>query len=240
MDDFQTAEKAANAFQHEGFFANVVTGIQQAFERGDPWLFFILLAALFAIIFVLERFFRLYFHYSINGKEFMREIERYVYDGDTDGAIRVCNAKPNASLPQVIKAGLQRASRSEEQIQNALDAASLEQIPKLERRLSYIGLIANLATLLGLLGTIAGLIRSFGAIGAELADPSQRQAMLSAGIAEAMNATALGLLTAIFAMIMHNILANKANRITEEIDEYSVKLLDYLSTHHYKHSTESK
>ena len=122
--------------------------------------------------------------------------------------------------------------RDEAQIQNAIDAASLEVIPKLERRLSYLALIANLSTLLGLLGTINGLIHSFSAIA--LADPAQRQAILSAGISEAMNATAFGLLTAIFTMIAHSVLSNKANRILEEIDEFGVKLLDLLSARKYR------
>jgi len=239
MDQVADVQQATEAFHSGGFFSNVITGIQDAYVRGDPWLFFILTAAAFAVLFTVERIWRLYMQYSINGRSFMFEVEKYIKANDLDGAIRVCNSSATASLPKVIKAGLLRASRSEEQVQNAIDAASLEQIPKLERKLSYLALIANIATLLGLLGTIAGLIRSFSAIGADIADPSQRQAMLSAGIAEAMIATALGLLTAIFAMIMHNILANKATRITEEIDEYGVKLLDLLSAKRYRHTAES-
>ena len=95
-------------------------------------------------------------------------------------------------------------------------------------------MIANIATLLGLLGTIAGLIKSFAAISA--ADPVQRQAILSSGIALAMNATAFGLITAIFTMIAHNVLSNKANRLLEEIDEFGVKLLDLLSARKYRQS----
>ncbi|MEK6579577.1 MAG: MotA/TolQ/ExbB proton channel family protein, partial [Bdellovibrionota bacterium] len=147
--------------------------------------------------------------------------------------IRICNGTGNAALPKVIKAGLQRATRDGEQIQNAIDAASLEMIPKLERRLSYLALIANISTLLGLLGTISGLIKSFAAI-AIATDPTQRQAILSSGIAEAMNATAFGLIVAIFTMVVHSILSNKANRILEDIDEFGVKLLDLLSARKFR------
>ncbi len=196
----------------------------------------ILVAFAIAVAFSVERWKRLFSQYFVDGASFMFEIQKYVLANDLDGAIRVCNGAERAALPRVIKAGLQRASRDEQQIQNAIDAASLEMIPKLERRLPYLALIANLATLLGLLGTIIGLIKSFGAVA--MADPAQRQAILAAGISEAMAATALGLVTAIFAMVMHSILSSRANRILEDIDEYGVKLMDLLSARKFKHSTE--
>jgi biopolymer transport protein ExbB len=207
------------------------TGLVAAFQAGGPWVIAIAIAFALSIAFTIERFVRLYLQYYVDGASFMFEVQKYVLANDIDGAIRICNGAGKAVLPRILKAGLQRASRDEQQIQNAVDAASLEVIPKLERRLPYLALIANIATLLGLLGTITGLIHSFKAIA--LADPAQRQAVLSAGISEAMNATAAGLLCAIFTMIMHSILTSKANRILEEIDEFGVKLLDLLSARKY-------
>ena len=166
----------------------------------------------------------------------MFEVQKHVLANDIDGAIRICNGSGKAALPRVIKAGLQRASRNDEQIQNAIDAASLEVIPKLEKRLSYLALIANLATLLGLLGTISGLIGAFKAVA--VAEATERQAILSAGISEALNCTAFGLITAITAMIFHTWLSARSSNLMEEIDEYSVKLIDLLSARKYKHSTE--
>ena len=196
----------------------------------------IAIAFAISVAFTLERFVRLFLQYNVNGPSFMFEVQKHILANDLDGAIRLCNGAGNAALPKVIKAGLQRASRDEQQIQNAIDASSLEQIPKLERRIPYLALIANIATLLGLLGTISGLIKSFSAVAQ--GDPAQRQALLSAGIAEAMNATAFGLITAIFTMIAHSILSNKAQKILEEIDEFGVKLLDLLSARKYRHSSE--
>jgi biopolymer transport protein ExbB/TolQ len=210
------------------FMQNLVA----AFQGGGPWMYPIATALAISIAFAIERFIRLYLQYNVDGASFMFEVQKHILANDIDGGIRLCNGAGQAALPKVIKAGLQRASRDENQIQNAIDAASLEVIPKLERRLSYLALIANLSTLLGLLGTINGLIQAFRAIA--LADPSQRQAILAAGISEAMNATAFGLLTAIFTMIVHSILTNKANRILEEIDEFGVKLLDLLSARKYR------
>lgn len=212
------------------------TGIVAAFQAGGPWMIPIAIAFTFAIAFTLERFYRLFMQYNVDGSSFMFEIQKYILAGDLDGAIRVCNGTGNAALPKVIKAGLQRASRSDEQIQNAIDAASLEMIPKLEKRLPYLAMIANIATLLGLLGTIAGLITSFKAIA--LADPAQRQAILASGIAEAMNCTAFGLVTAIFSMLLHSVLSSRATKILEEIDEFGVKLMDLLIARKTKHSAE--
>ena len=195
----------------------------------------IALALTASIALTIERTIRL-LQYNVDGASFMFEVQKYILANDLDGAIRLCNGAGNAALPKVIKAGLQRASRDDTQIQNAIDAASLEVIPRLERRLNYLALIANIATLLGLLGTINGLIKSFAAIAA--ADPAQRQAILSSGISEAMNATAFGLVTAIFTMIVHSLLTTKANRILEEIDEFGVKLMDLLSARKYRHSSQ--
>lgn len=199
-----------------------------AYQGGGLWMHPIALALAISVAFTLERFWRLYMQYGIHGSSFMFEIQKLIMSGDLDGAIRACNGAGQSALPKVIKAGLTRANQPETQIQNAIEAASLEVIPKLERRIPYLALIANLATLLGLLGTINGLIKSFAAVA--IAEPAQRQAVLAAGISEAMNATAFGLICAIFSMIAHSILSNKANRILEEIDEFGVKLLDLLTT----------
>ena len=214
---------------------NFLQSIVSAFQTGGTWMVPIAIALAASISLVIERSIRLT-QMNIDGATFMHEIQKYILANDVDGAIRICNGATRAALPRVLKAGLQRAGRDDTQIQNAIDAASLEVIPRLERRLSYLALIANISTLLGLLGTINGLIRSFAAIAQ--ADPAQRQAILSAGISEAMNATAFGLITAIFTMIMHSFLTTRASRILEEIDEFGVKLMDLLSARKYRHSTQ--
>jgi biopolymer transport protein ExbB len=214
------------------FFQGFIAGLQS----GDPAMLAIAVTLAFSVALTFERFSRLFFQYSIDGKSFMFEIEKYILANDLDGAIRLCNGTGNAALPKVLKSGLQRASREQEQIQNAIDATSLEVIPRLERYLPYLALIANVSTLFGLFGTIVGLIRSFGAI--SMADPAQRQAILGRGISEAMNATAFGLITAIFTMVVHAFLTAKAAQITEEIDEFGVKLLDLLSARKYRHSSQ--
>jgi biopolymer transport protein ExbB len=215
---------------------NFVASLIEQFKLGGVMMYPIAFAGAVAIAIIIERVMRIVMQYNIDGTSFMFEVQKYVLANDIDGAIRLCNGAGRAALPRVIKAGLQRASRDEHQIQNAIDAASLEVIPKIEKRLHYIGLIANLATLLGLLGTISGLIYSFGEVAK--APASERQNVLSAGIAEALNCTAFGLLVAIFCMIAHSWLSARSSVLIEEVDEYSVKLIDLLSARKYKHSTE--
>jgi biopolymer transport protein ExbB len=215
---------------------SIVSFIVEQYKLGGFMMHPIALSGAIAIAIIIERVMRIVFQYNVDGTSFMFEVQKYVLANDVDGAIRLCNGAGRAALPRVIKAGLQRASRDERQIQNAIDAASLEVIPKIEKRLHYLGLIANLATLLGLLGTISGLIYAFGKVA--VVPAAEKQAVLSAGIAEALNCTAFGLLVAILAMIGHSWLSGRSAVLIEEVDEYSVKLIDLLSARKYKHSTE--
>jgi biopolymer transport protein ExbB len=199
-----------------------------AFIQGGGVFMYVILAVWgIGIAIALERFKKLSRNYDVDGPSFMNEIQRYVLSNDIQGAIRVCSGSI-AALPKVLKSGLKRANQGTDQIQNAIDATALEVVPKVELRLNYLQLVANISTLLGLLGTIQGLIVTFGAV-ADV-DPAQKAQLLAAGISKAMNTTALGLLSAISIMVIHAILSSKADKIINEIDEFSVKLLDLLGT----------
>lgn len=193
---------------------------------GGIFMFVILFVFAFAVAVLVERMKKLR-SMDVDGPSFMNELQRYILSNDIQGAIRVCSGS-QAALPRVLKAGLKRATQSPEQIQNAIDATALEIIPKLEQRLPYLSLCANLSTLFGLLGTIQGLIQSFAGLSA--ADPTQKAEILSAGLAVAMYTTALGLGSAIIIMVFHAVLAAKAEKIVGEIDEFAVKLSDLLGT----------
>ena len=195
---------------------------------GGVFMYVILAVWFFALAIAFERLKKLSGTYDVDGPSFMNELQRYVLSNDIQGAIRVCSGSKGA-LPKVLKSGLKRANQNPEQIQNAIDATALEMIPKVELRLPYLALAANLSTLFGLLGTIQGLIQSFSAVSATL-DPAQKSEVLATGIAVAMNTTALGLFSAITIMIMHAFLTAKADKIISEVDEFSVKLIDLLVT----------
>jgi biopolymer transport protein ExbB/TolQ len=203
---------------------NSIVGFMQS---GGIFMWVILIIWAIGIAIALERFSKLSFKFDVDGASFMNELQRYVLSNDIQGAIRACSGTV-AMLPKVLKSGLKRANQKPEQIQNAIDATALEVIPKVESKLNYLQLIANISTLFGLLGTIQGLIESFSAVAA--ADPTQKAELLATGISNAMNTTFLGLLSAISIMVIHSFLSNKAEKIISEIDEFSIKLIDLLST----------
>ena len=196
-------------------------------QAGGVFMAVILLVWLVGLAIAIERFRKLAKKFDVDGPSFMNEIQRYVLSNDIQGAIRVCSGTA-AALPRVLKNGLKRANQGTEQIQNALDATALEVVPKVEMRLNYLQLIANILTLFGLLGTIQGLMSSFAAL--DSIDPAQKAEFLSKGISTAMNTTFLGLITAISIMVIHAFLSSKSDKIINEIDEFSVKLLDLLGT----------
>ena len=165
--------------------------------------------------------------YDMNGGRLFNQIKKYVLENKVESAIDLCSGS-RSILPKVLRAGLKRANLSKEKIEDALTTKISEQTPKISYKLSYIQLMANLSTLLGLLGTIQGLIVSFA--GVANAEPGMKAKILSDGIANAMYTTAFGLISGITIMIVHTILVNKAVSINDKIDEYSNKLLDLLSS----------
>lgn len=187
----------------------------------------VVIVGLGAAAVAIERIIRIQFQYSIDSRAFMAKLKKYILSDNIDRAISLCNSKPNALLPKVLKSGLTRAKDSVTDIQNALDEATLEVIPKLEARALYLPTLANLATLLGLFGTIVGLIMAFK--GGEAVDAVQRQAFLQGAIAIAMHTTALGIGVAIPTLFVSAYLQSKINSIIADIDQYSVKLVNLLS-----------
>jgi biopolymer transport protein ExbB/TolQ len=200
--------------------------IAEAFRTGGMWMYIILAVSIFAIGIVIERFIFLFFKYSINAEAFMAQVQKLVMANNIDRAIKLCNAAPSAALPKVIKAGLTRANKGEVEIQNAIEEATLEVVPRVQKRTASLAALANIATLLGLLGTIIGLIEAFDAL--EKATPENRQRLLARGIALAMNTTAFGLIVAIPTLVAHLILSGTTKKILDEIDMYSVKLENLL------------
>ena len=203
-----------------------MSAIAEAFRTGGIWMYIILAVSIFSIGITIERFIYLFFKYSVNAEPFMAQIQKLVMANNIDRAIKLCNAQPAAALPRVIKAGLTRANKGEVEITNAIEEATLEVVPMVQKRTPVLQPLANIATLLGLLGTIIGLIGAFEAL--EKATPETRQKLLAKGIALAMNTTAFGLVVAIPTLVFHLILSSMTKKILDEIDMYSVKLENLL------------
>jgi len=196
------------------------------FSEGGGWMYIIAFTSIIGLGIIVERFVFLFFKYNINANAFMGQIQKLVMANNIDRAIKLCNAAPNAALPKVIKAGLTRANKGELEISNAIEEATLEVVPIVQKRTPTLGGVANVATLLGLLGTIVGLIQAFAAL--ESAAPDARAAALAKGISVAMNTTAFGLIVAIPCMSAQMFLQAVTTKILNEIDQYSVKLENLL------------
>jgi len=197
------------------------------FREGGEFMYLILVISVIAMATVIERGYMILFRYNINGAAFMAQIQKLVMANNIDRAIKLCNAESNSALTRVLKAGLTRANRSALEIQNAVDEATLETIPMLMKRTPYLGMWANVATLTGLLGTISGLVIAFKAVAT--AAPEEKQQMLAQGISVAMYTTAFGLVVAIPTMIAHSVISNRTVKLIDEIDQYSVKLINLLT-----------
>jgi len=202
--------------------------IANFYKEGGAWMHPILFMSVVGLGIIIERFIFLYFKYNINASAFMAQIQKLVMANNIDRAIKLCNAAPSAALPRVIKAGLTRANKGPDEIQNAVEEATLEIVPIVTKRTTVLQQIANIATLLGLLGTILGLIAAFAALKNPNIPADQRQSMLAGGIAMAMNTTAFGLIVAIPCLIFQVFLTSVTKKIIDEIDQYSVKLENLL------------
>ncbi len=191
--------------------------------------YIIIIIGFFAAAIAIERWIKIQFRYSINSRAFMAKLKKYVLSDNIDRALSLCNSRPEALLPKILKAALSRAKDGQEDIQNAVDEATLEALPKLEARSIYLPMLANISTLLGLFGTIIGLIMAF-QYSDDTVDAVTRQRFLQQSIAIAMNTTALGLMVAIPSLFVHLFLQSRTNSIISDIDQYSVKLINLLST----------
>ena len=195
------------------------------YKLGGPIMNFILLAALTGLAIFIERFYTIVIKSKINGRAFIEQVISLVRSGKVDDAIRLC-ASSTAALPDMGLLILRSRTREEGELQNVADAAALSVLPKLTRRLQYLPMLANVATLLGLFGTIYGLRAAFASVAS--ASASERSAKLATGIAIALNATGFGLLTAIPLSIAHSYLVSQSETIIEQIDEFSVRLINAL------------
>lgn len=198
-----------------------------AMRDGGFWMIPILGFGAIAMAIAADRMFAVY-RAGINATAFMAQIQKLIMANNIDRAIKLCNAEPHAVLPQVVKAGLTRANRTEAEIESAIEEASLEVAPRINKRTYYLAMLANVATLSGLLGTIWGLIQAFASLGGDI-PPDQKQNLLASGISVAMYTTAGGLMVAIPILILHALLLQRSNRILDDVELYGLKVINLLA-----------
>lgn len=186
----------------------------------------VLLCWVIAIVITLERAFFLWVRAGIAVEPFLSSLQGAISSNQIDKALHLCLSEPQAPVAQVAKAALQYAEADREDLELAVDAATLDSAPQLNRRVGYLAMLANVVTLFGLLGTIVGLIQSFAAVAD--ADPEQKQTMLAEGISLAMYATAAGISAAIPTLISYAALVAKSNAILDDVERVGARVIMLL------------
>jgi biopolymer transport protein ExbB len=209
------------------------------FQKGGLFMYPILLVFVAGMAITVERWFQLNRIRNVNRKMW-NLLHPVLAKGEFDKARAIID-KDKTTISQMLGMGLARMGvvRRREDIEIAMEESMMEIIPQLEKRTPYVALLSNIATLLGLLGTIMGLIEAFTAVAN--ANPAEKADLLSASISVAMNTTAFGLMSAIPLLLFHAKLTSTTGQIVDSLEMASVKALNSISDFNRRHlETKSK
>jgi biopolymer transport protein ExbB len=205
--------------------------LAEQIHQGGPIVWPIMMILVLGVLIVLERGFFL-FRYSINADHFMKCISNSISEGKWDECQTMCIKHETKAVPKIILAGLQAREMDRQDMENSLQESILKEIPRLEKFLSTLGVLAGIAPLLGLLGTVAGMIETFHVITYfGTGDPR----MMSGGISEALVTTMLGLSVAIPLMLCHTLLTRRVDVITAQMEEKAVSFVNTVFS--YRNNT---
>lgn len=205
-------------------------GLAGFFKHGGLFMYFNLLISAIVIALIIERTIFQLTKYRVNSKEFFAQVRKLVNANNLDRAIKLCEAG-NGGYPtlQLVKSGLTVANRGPDEIDAAMSEKLSELKPPVEKGIGSLWSLANIATLIGLLGTVSGLIATFAAVSSGNISAAERQQRLAAGISEAMGNTAFGLGIAVTCMIAHLILHNNAKKIVHDLEATQERVFNLLA-----------
>jgi len=205
------------------FFSSIV----RFFQGGGFMMYPIAVVLVIGAAIAIERYVVLTMT-SIRNRGLWNEIAPLLAQGNFKGAVQV-TGKSEAAIGQILSYGLARISsaRSRDDIEKAMEESLMDVVPRLEKRTHYLATFANLATLLGLLGTVIGLIHAFAAVAT--VNPADKANLLSASISVAMNCTAFGLMTAVPLLVIHAVLQTKTTELIDSLEMASVKFLNAVT-----------
>jgi len=201
--------------------------IVKFFTAGGAFMFPILLVVAIAVAITIERYVTLA-KMSARNRRTWSQVEPVLTSGDFD-KMRELTSKDDSPIARVLSMGLalQGAVRRRDDVEKVLQESMMEIVPQLEKRTHYLATAANVATLLGLLGTVAGLIHAFSAVAT--VNPAEKANLLSASISEAMNCTAFGLMTAVPILVVHAFLQSKTQGLSDGLETAAIRFLNALA-----------
>jgi biopolymer transport protein ExbB/TolQ len=206
-----------------GFFNTIV----KFFQDGGHFMYPIAIVAVAGLAIAIERWVYLTL-VSQRNRSLWRDLAPLLGQGNFKQAVAL-TANSGSAIGQILNYGLARvqSARRRDDIEKAMEESLMEVLPRLEKRTHYLATFANLATLLGLLGTVIGLIAAFEAVAS--ANPAEKANLLSASISVAMNCTAFGLMTAVPLLVLHAVLQTKTTELVDSLEMASVKFLNSIT-----------
>ena len=198
--------------------------------KGGVFMLPILMVSIAALALIIERVYTLWLRYRLDEEGFVKGLMHALDEQDFTGALDECARAQNNPLSRVLRAGLLKVHRSDKEIERAMEEEMLRTAPMIRKRIGYLATFGNVATLLGLLGTIFGLIQAFE--GVSMADPATKQEILARGISIAMLTTAFGLIVAIPCLLLHAFLQSKSIQMIEGLEEKAFALFNKISALH--------
>jgi biopolymer transport protein ExbB/TolQ len=206
---------------------NIFDHIVRFFQGGGFMMYPIAVVLVLGICIALERWIYLT-HTALRNRGLWSEVAPLLAQGNFRQAVQM-TSKSRAAIGQILNYGLARigSSRQRDDIEKAMEESLMDVVPRLEKRTHYIATFANVATLLGLLGTVVGLINAFAAVAT--VNPAEKANLLSASISVAMNCTAFGLITAVPLLLVHAVIQTKTTELIDSLEMASVKFLNAVT-----------
>jgi len=212
---------------NEDLVMDVFYSIVRFFASGGIFMYPILVVFAVGVAVAIERYVTLS-RVTYRNQSIWEQVQPLLAEGEFERA-REITGKDESTISQVLNMGLslQGTVRRREDIEIAMEESMMEIVPRLEKRTPYVALASSIATLLGLLGTIMGLIQAFTAVAN--ANPAEKADLLTASISVAMNTTAFGLMVAIPLLVTHVVLTSKTGEIVDSLEMASVKALNVIT-----------
>jgi biopolymer transport protein ExbB/TolQ len=201
--------------------------IVRFFQGGGEFMYPIAIVGALGLAIAIERYVYLTF-VGLRNRNLWNELTPLLAQGDYKRAVAL-TSKSTAAIGTILNYGLARiqSARRRDDIEKAMEESLMEIVPRLEKRTHYLGTFANMATLLGLLGTVIGLIAAFAAV--STVNPAEKANLLSASISVAMNCTAFGLMVAVPLVLIHAVLQTKTTELVDSLEMASVKFLNSIT-----------